>query len=204
MLGQGALGQFALGETGDAFVGYSLIASPGAFTLTGKTAALTADRVLYAGQFVNTAIRRQFGFAALGQVPLGGSDAVNSTDDVTFRLSAVDSNLKVGLSLGAGVGSFTLTGQSLTLAYGRLLTAGTGTFTLTGVNTGLILARNLSVAPGAFTLTYVAGELAIGRRKLYAFPRSGSVTRGIVRAGGITRGITRSGYDPVKVRSYGG
>ena len=204
MLGQGALGEFAIGETGDAFVGYSLAASPGSFTLTGNSVGLTAARVLYAGQFVNSTRRKQFGFAALGEVALGESIQETATDQVTFRLSEPDSGLKVGYNLQASAGSFTLTGVDLTLAYSRVLTAGVGAFTLTGIDQTLEVARNMSVAAGSYTLSGIAAELAIGRRKLYAFPRSGSVTRGIVRAGSVTRGITRSGYDPVKVRAYGG
>lgn len=195
MLGFGALGQFAIGEYNRETVAYALQCSAGSFTLTGVNVTLAAGRVLYAGQFIYITRTKQFGFAALGEIGLGQSSSEQSTDQVTFRLDGPQlTKLTVGRVIIAGTGSYALTGIDAGLLYDRKLLAGVGSYALTGIAAGLIADRFLYAGVGSYALSGVSTDFAIARRKLYAFPRSGSVTRG----------ITRSGYDPVKVRAYGG
>lgn len=199
-------GSYALtGQSATLQYGRVVNAGAGSYTLTGIDATLAVGYVLQAGHFIEITRTKQFGVAALGEIGLGQSSSEQSTDQVTFRLDGPQTTvLAYGRVLTAGTGSYVLTGIDASLLATRKLLAGVGSYALTGIAAGLIADRFLYAGVGSYTLSGVVIDLAIGRRKLYAFPRSGSVTRGIVRSGSVTRGITRSGYDPVKVRAYGG
>jgi hypothetical protein len=75
-------------------------------------------------------------------------------------------DLSVGRNLGAGQGSFLLTGDAATLGYGRTLSAADGSFSLSGESAGLGYGRTLIAADGTFTLS---GE-AVGFPVAKVFP----------------------------------
>ena len=67
-------------------------------------------------------------------------------------LSAGAVQRSAGATLSAGSGSFTLSGQAVTLSYLRALVASNGSFTLTGQSVTFSQARTLIAGSGSFTL----------------------------------------------------
>lgn len=125
---------------------YTLTAAPGAFALTGQTAALRAQRQLAAatGVFTETGQAAALSLfrrltAAVGTLTLSGQ---------TVRLAAQR-------RLAAAPGAFTLSGQDVALSVNgaRTLAASPGVFTLAGQAAVLRAQRRMAAAPGAFALT---------------------------------------------------
>lgn len=130
--------------------------SPGTFTLTGRatvetTGAFTLSgaaqsfRIIEINNFASRVYNEQVGFAALGQVALGGASGVIL--DPSYQTSG--SSLVLQVREAAAPGAFTLTGIATPNAYATNITP--GVFTLTGQ--AATFRNTFPVLPGAYIVT---------------------------------------------------
>lgn len=152
---------------GSAIVGYSafiiefranagartMAADPGAFTLTGREMSMTEYPSSNTGGLV-------IGSAAswVGSSYVGASDATGGSGSYTltathgtFTLSGQAVTLTSTAPLTASNGVYTLSGQAVTLRRGRPMVATAGTYTLTGSDAAIDI--QVAVSAGAYTLT---------------------------------------------------
>jgi len=115
----------------------------------------------------------QFGFAALGQVALGGSASNTvAAPATTYSITGYDTVLRRGISITAAPGSYTITGQNAGAYFTRAIIAGTGTYTINGQAAPSIIT--LPAAAGSYTLTGKDVEFLRVRKRIRGFARVGS------------------------------
>lgn len=153
-------------DLGFGSVAYSMVASVGAFTLTGITNALKIGKYMAAatGVFTLTGISNVLNLGrkmsvTVGTFTLTGFDAILMAgkrlvaETGTFVVTGIDIIFRNSLTMINTVGSFVLTGFASGLYKGYGMLAELGTFTLTGIDTGLKLGIKMAVTVGTLTLT---------------------------------------------------
>ena len=70
----------------------------------------------------------------------------------TYTLSGQAVTLKVSRTMSAAQGSYTLSGQAVALKVGRTMAVGQGSYALTGQTVGLSVARQMAANQGTYTL----------------------------------------------------
>lgn len=190
---------------GSSSAAYTLTASAGAYTLSGKTANLNSTRTLTAaqgsyslsGQSAGTIYGRKL-TAAQGSYSLSGQSAgLNAARKIlptagSYTLSGQTAGLTSARKLTASQGTYTLSGQAATLsqssgALNYTLAAGTGTYTVSGQNAALTSARTLTATHGTYTVT---GQTANVNKALIMPAAHGTYTlSGLPAAGHIALSI---------------
>ncbi len=146
----------------------------GAYTLTGQDLTLRATRTLVASPNTREAATtyQQVGFAALGEVPLGGTDSeAVSAPATTYGLQGSDVTLRRGFSMQADVGAYTLTGQTAGSYLTRAIIAGTGVYTISGQAAPSIIT--MPAGAGAYVLTGQDVEFNRSSRRKTGYTRVG-------------------------------
>lgn len=134
MLGFDALGRFALGQVGSAFIVTTMIAAAGSYSLTGIADLFRVNFLTVVGTYALT------GNAA----PL---DRLVPAAVGTYTLTGIADLFTVTMAEAAG--SYLLTGIAAVLD--RSFPADAGSYTLTGIDAAFI--ASMAMAPGAYTLT---------------------------------------------------
>jgi hypothetical protein len=88
-----------------------------------------------------------------------------------LAIGELGSSTSNAFTLTADLGTYTLSGQAVTLRIGRALTAATGSYTLVGIDAALSRDRRLACNVGTYT---IAGQAAVPRadRTLTASPNT--------------------------------
>ena len=115
---------------------FTLVADPGAYTLTGEAATLGIGTPSLAGSLTYTG-----GSATLNEGLPGAAGSYTLTGQ----------NATLAVAMPASPGSYTLTGQAATLDTG--LSGSAGAYTLTGEAATMFAGLFLSASAGAYTLT---------------------------------------------------
>ncbi len=140
--------------------GVNMPADVGSYTINGQDARTLKQFVLHASHLPVVAIyRRQFGFAALGEVALGEHDYID-TPATTYQILGQSVEFRVP-RLQAEVGSYLIDGQAANLEQHRILYAGAGAYVVTGYPTYYgrtsAPARQLISNPGTITFATPQG-----------------------------------------------
>lgn len=126
---------------------YSLVATVGAFTLSGQSSQLLWGHLQPAD--VTT-----FALNGVSAATLYGPKVVTSVG--TFTLAGVAANLRKTSILATAVGPFTLSGQAVVLKVGHRVAPDTGVYILNGV------AATLTYTPvGGYTLPVTVGVFSL-------------------------------------------
>lgn len=134
--------------------GYSIVASAGAFTLTGVAMSPVASRLITAalGTYTLTGVSAAFSKAFSLSASVG-----------SFVLSGVSVGLSLSRLLAATKGTFTLTGIAISSLVSRVLTASQGTFTLSGIASTLSRIYSIIASTGTFSLTGISASTVVSR-----------------------------------------
>lgn len=131
-----------------------IAASAGSFSVTGQAATIRPARSLACSPYP-TLDNGYVGFAALGQIALGGTVGRQAT---TFIVAGQPARLPV--SMPASAGSFSVTSPDTGLIVWRGVRSGTGSFVLTGNAAGVLATRRMNAGTGVFSLSGNVIELA--------------------------------------------
>lgn len=150
--------------------GFTLVASPGSYVLTGVAAAPLATRLLN---------------AVAGSYALTGSSTITSVgrylavDPGAYSISGAAAGLLADRLITASPGTYTVTGVAANLVFTPppgvfVLDAAAGVYTLTGVATAPTAARFFNLAAGSYLLTGTATSLDVGSATLSLIDHVGS------------------------------
>lgn len=128
----------------------SMVADPGAQTITGVAATTTVGRALSAvagsltlsGQAATTSVGRAVSadagsHAVSGQAATTLVDRLLSANSGAYTNSGIDASLAVGLEINAAAGTLAVTGQDITPSITRTLSATAGSYASGGVDATL-------------------------------------------------------------------
>lgn len=106
-------------------------------------------------------VRRFFRQAPLARAN-GPTNYVLTASPGTFTLTGQSVTLRVSRTLTSSPGAYTLAGQSVNMRVGKGLTAGVGTFALAGQSAALRVARTLTASSGAYTWAGQSVNMRVG------------------------------------------
>lgn len=124
-----------------------ITAAAGALSVTGQAATIRPARSLACSPYP-ASDNGYIGFAALGQLSLGGTVG---RQEATFIIAGHPARLPV--SMPAATGSFSVTSPDSGLIVWRGVRSGTGSFVLTGNAAGVLTTRRMNAEMGVFSLS---------------------------------------------------
>ena len=160
MLGESALGEFALGEVGSVAVSgspYTLTAEGGTYTKTGSDTGIRAARYIAALTTSYLSSGQDSGLRAARNLSAEAASYSYTGQDAILIYTSVG-----GYTILAEGGSYSLSGMDATLRAGRVVISESASYSLSGFNAGLLTTRQLEALSGTYVETGVDAGLAAG------------------------------------------
>ena len=150
----GALGQFALGQFDEAPSAAVLIATPGAYAITGQAATFNARIIVTAGSYTINGSAAAFAtrmVASAGSYAITGQAASFNPKLIAvagaYAITGQSATFATRMPITAG--AYTLSGQAATFNPKEIVAA--GAYTVTGV--AITFKMRMVCSPGAYTIT---------------------------------------------------